>query len=48
MFVLVELADKLSKQGKDIIKLTLGKLKEPLYPAIIEAYIDAIKDSKKT
>jgi len=47
MFVLDELADKLSKQGKDIIKLTLGKSQETLHPAIIEAYIDAIRDSEK-
>lgn len=37
MFVLDELADELSKDGKDVIKLTLGKAQEPLHPRIVSA-----------
>lgn len=47
MFVLDELADDLQKKGRDIIKLTLGKSQERLHPAIIKAYINAIKDPSK-
>ncbi len=47
MFVLDELADKLEAEGKDIIKLTLGKAQEPLHEDIINAHIDAIKDPRK-
>lgn len=47
MFVLDELADKLQSEGKDIIKLTLGKTQEPLHEDIINAYIEAIKDPNK-
>lgn len=47
MFVIEELADELKRQGKDIIKLTLGKSQETLHPAIIEAYVNAIRNPKK-
>ncbi|HHT9138693.1 MAG TPA: pyridoxal phosphate-dependent aminotransferase [Candidatus Wunengus sp. YC60] len=47
MFVLDELADELKKQGKDIIKLTLGKSQEPLHQDIIEAYVEAIRNPEK-
>lgn len=44
MFVLDELADTLSTEGEDIIKLTLGKSQEDLHPAIVKAYVEAISD----
>lgn len=47
MFVLDELADKLSAEGEDVIKLTLGKAQEPLHPSIIEAWKDAVEDPEK-
>lgn len=47
MFVLDELADKLSLQGRDVIKLTLGKAQEPLHNDIVNAHIEAIKDPEK-
>jgi aspartate/methionine/tyrosine aminotransferase len=47
MFVLDELADELAKNGRDVIKLTLGKAQEELHPDIIKVYIDAIKDTHK-
>ena len=47
MFVLDELADELSKDGKDVIKLTLGKAQEPLHPRIVSAWVDAVKDENK-
>ncbi|MCC7290398.1 aminotransferase class I/II-fold pyridoxal phosphate-dependent enzyme [bacterium] len=47
MFVLDELADKLSTEGKDVIKLTLGKAQEPLHNEIVNAHIEAIKDPEK-
>lgn len=47
MFVLDELADKLSSEGKDVIKLTLGKTQEPLHNEIINAHIEAIRDPEK-
>jgi aspartate/methionine/tyrosine aminotransferase len=47
MFVLDELADELQSEGKDVIKLTLGKAQEPLHKEIINAHIDAIKDPNK-
>lgn len=47
MFVLDELADKLTSEGKDVIKLTLGKAQEPLHEDIVNAHIDAIKDPNK-
>lgn len=48
MFVLDELADKLTSEGKDVIKLTLGKAQEPLHEDIVNAHIDAIKDPNKS
>jgi len=47
MFVLDELADELTEKGRDVIKLTLGKAREPLNPKIIDAYIDAISNPEK-
>ncbi len=47
MFVLDELADELAENGKDVIKLTLGKAQEPLHQDIIEAYVDAIRNPEK-
>lgn len=47
MFVLDELADKLEVEGRDVIKLTLGKAQETLHPDIVNAHIEAIKDTAK-
>lgn len=47
MFVFDELADKLSSEGKDIIKLTLGKAQEPLHESIVDAWKDAVEDPSK-
>lgn len=47
MFVLDELADKLDSEGKDVIKLTLGKAQETLHEDIINAHIEAVKDPTK-
>jgi len=47
MFVLDELADALNAEGKDIIKLTLGKAQEELHPEIVAAYVDAVTDPNK-
>jgi len=47
MFVLDEIADKLESEGKDVIKLTLGKAQETLHPDIVNAHIKAIEDPEK-
>ena len=47
MFVLDELADRLSADGKDVIKLTLGKAQEPLHPSIVDAWKNAVEDPAK-
>lgn len=47
MFVLDELADKLKSEGRDVIKLTLGKAQEPLHPEIVSAWVDAVRDEDK-
>lgn len=47
MFVLDEMAEKLSSDGVDVIKLTLGKAQEPLHPAIVAALIEAVRDPEK-
>ena len=47
MFVLDELAEKISKNGGDVIRLTLGKSPELLNPEIIKKYHEAIDDVEK-
>lgn len=47
MFVLDELADELESQGRDIIKLTLGKPQQKLHDDIVNAHIDAVKNQEK-
>ena len=47
MFVLDELAEDLEKNGKDVIRLTVGNVQEPLHEDIIHAYVDAIQDKEK-
>ncbi len=44
MFVLDELADELSKQGADIIKLTIGVPELPIPPNVLERMIDKLRD----
>lgn len=47
MFVLDEMADRMARSGRDIIKLTLGKAQELLHPDILAAWADAVKDERK-
>lgn len=47
MFVLDEFADALAAEGRDVIKLTLGKAQEPLHQDIIEAHVDAVRNPEK-
>lgn len=48
MFVLDQMAYDYEKQGKDALRLTLGKSELPLHPDIIQAIVDAMKDFKKS
>jgi aspartate/methionine/tyrosine aminotransferase len=47
MFVLDELAEEMEAQGRDIIRLTLGKSQESLHGEIVNAYVAAVKDPSK-
>ncbi len=40
MFVLDELADELSKQGADVLKLTIGVTELPMPPNVLERMIE--------
>ena len=44
MFVLDELADELSKQGADVLKLTIGVPELPIPPKVLERMIDKLRD----
>ncbi|MDQ1350351.1 MAG: hypothetical protein QG657_652 [Acidobacteriota bacterium] len=48
MFVLDQMAYDYEKEGKDALRLTLGKSELPLHTDIIQAIIDAMKDFKKS
>ncbi|HLP44351.1 MAG TPA: aminotransferase class I/II-fold pyridoxal phosphate-dependent enzyme [Candidatus Kapabacteria bacterium] len=48
MFVLDQMAYDYEKEGKDALRLTLGKSELPLHPQIIQAIVDAMKDFKKS
>ncbi|MCU0286016.1 MAG: aminotransferase class I/II-fold pyridoxal phosphate-dependent enzyme [Acidobacteria bacterium] len=48
MFVLDQMAYDYEKEGKDALRLTLGKSELPLHPEIINAIVDALKDFKKS
>ncbi len=48
MFVLDQMAYDSEKEGKDALRLTLGKSELPLHPDIIQAIVDAMKDFKKS
>jgi aspartate/methionine/tyrosine aminotransferase len=48
MFVLDQMANEYEKNGKDAIRMTLGKSELPLHPEIIQAIIDAMADFKKS
>lgn len=48
MFVLDQMAYDYEKEGKDALRLTLGKSELPLHPEIIQAIVDAMKDFKKS
>ncbi|MGD2090557.1 MAG: aminotransferase class I/II-fold pyridoxal phosphate-dependent enzyme [Candidatus Aminicenantes bacterium] len=48
MFILDYQAYEYETEGKDVIRLTLGKSELPLHPDIIQTIIDAMKDFKKS
>ena len=48
MFVLDQMAYDYEKEGKDALRLTLGKSELPLHPDIIQAIVDAMKDFKRS
>jgi aspartate/methionine/tyrosine aminotransferase len=48
MFVLDQMAYDYEKEGKDALRLTLGKSELPLHTDIIQAIVDAMKDFKKS
>ncbi len=48
MFVLDQMANDYEKNGKDVIRMTLGKSELPLHPDIIQTIIDAMNDFKKS
>jgi len=48
MFVLDQMAYDYEKDGKNIIRMTLGKSELPLHPDIVQTIIDAMKDFKKS
>jgi len=47
MFVLDQMAYNFERDGKDVIRMTLGKSELPLHPDIVQTIIDAINDFKK-
>lgn len=48
MFVLDQMAYDYEKEGKDVIRMTLGKSELPLHPDITQTIIEAMKDFKKS
>jgi aspartate/methionine/tyrosine aminotransferase len=48
MFVLDQMAYDYEKEGKEVIRMTLGKSELPLHPDITQTIIEAIKDFKKS
>jgi len=48
MFVLDQMAYDYEKDGKDVIRMTLGKSELPLHPDIIQTINDALNDAKKS
>lgn len=48
MFVLDQMAYEYEKEGKDVIRMTLGKSELPLHPAIIKSMQDALADFSKS
>lgn len=48
MFVLDGMANDLEEQGKDVIRMTLGKSELPLHPKINRAMEEALNDFKKS
>jgi len=48
MFVLDQMAYDYEAEGKDVIRMTLGKSELELHPDIIQSIIDAMKDFKKS
>ncbi|MCL6589243.1 MAG: aminotransferase class I/II-fold pyridoxal phosphate-dependent enzyme [Firmicutes bacterium] len=48
MFVLDQMAYEYEKEGKDVIRMTLGKSELPLHPAIIKSMQDALGDFSKS
>jgi aspartate/methionine/tyrosine aminotransferase len=48
MFVLDQMAYDYEKDGKNVIRMTLGKSELPLHPDIVQTIIDAMQDFKKS
>ncbi|MBT6226570.1 MAG: hypothetical protein HOI47_07945, partial [Candidatus Scalindua sp.] len=48
MFVLDELADKLLKKGKDVIKITIGITKLKVPENVLNVMSDTVHDDSKT
>jgi len=48
MFVLDQMANDYEEEGKDVIRMTLGKSELPLHPDITQTIIEAMKDFKKS
>jgi aspartate/methionine/tyrosine aminotransferase len=48
MFVLDQMAYDYEKEGKEVIRMTLGKSELPLHPDITQTIIEAMKDFKKS
>jgi aspartate aminotransferase len=48
MFVLDQMAYDYEKEGKEVIRMTLGKSELPLHPNITQTIIEAMKDFKKS
>lgn len=48
MFVLDQMAYDYEKEGKEVIRMTLGKSELPLHPDIIQTIVEAMKDFKRS
>lgn len=48
MFVLDQMANEYEKNGRDAIRMTLGKSELQLHPDIIQAIVDSMNDFKKS
>jgi aspartate/methionine/tyrosine aminotransferase len=48
MFVLDQMAYDFEKEGKNVIRMTLGKSELPLHPDIVQTITDAMMDFKKS